>query len=98
MLKKNYSSTKKFCRVTFRVPAEYNAKSAMLCGEFNDWNQTDRPMRNLKDGAFSATVSLEADKAYRFRYFLDGERWENDDSADEYWPNEHGSDDSVVKL
>ncbi len=98
MLKKNYSKTGNYCRVTFRVPAEYNAEEAMLCGDFNDWDQTATPMRPLKNGGFSVTVSLEANNSYRFRYFLDGERWENDDAADEYQPNEHGTDDSIVKV
>ncbi len=35
-------------------------------------------MRVLKNGDFSATLSLEAGKSYRFRYLLDGKRWEND--------------------
>ncbi|PID58354.1 glycoside hydrolase [candidate division KSB3 bacterium] len=98
MLKKSYSSTGKFCRVTFRVPAEFGAETAALCGDFNNWNTEDKPMRLLKNGDFSATVSLEANKSYRFRYLLDGERWENDDQADNYIPNDYGSDDSVVEL
>lgn len=98
MLKKSYSSTGNFCRVTFRVPAEFGAQTAVLCGDFNDWNKDDKPMRKLKDGAFSTTVSLEADQSYRFRYFLDSERWENDDQADKYIPNDYGSDDSIVEL
>ena len=31
-----------------------------------------------------------------FRYVLDGELWENDWAADDYLPNSHGADDSVV--
>lgn len=98
MLKKNYSSTKKFCRVTFRVPSEFDAETAAICGDFNDWDTETHPMRPLKNGGFSATVSLAAQQSYRFRYFLDGERWENDDAADKYVPNDHGSDDSVVEV
>lgn len=98
MVKKSYSSTGKFCRVTFRVPAEMGAETAALCGDFNNWDTDANPMRALKDGAFSTTVSLEAEKSYRFRYFLDGERWENDDLADKYIPNDYGSDDSIVEL
>jgi hypothetical protein len=44
------------------------------------------------------TVSIPTGRPYRFRYFLDGERWENDFSADDYTPNPFGSDDSVLKL
>ena len=44
------------------------------------------------------TVGLDAGQAYRFRYLLDGQRWENDWAADAYQPNDFGGDDSVVDL
>lgn len=44
------------------------------------------------------TVSLDAGRAYRFRYLLDGHWWDNDWSADAYQPNGFGGDDSVVDL
>ncbi|MCP5094898.1 MAG: glycoside hydrolase [Chloroflexi bacterium] len=98
MLKKNYSKTGRKCRVTFKLAAEANAETAVLCGDFNEWGKTATPMKKLKDGSFSATVSLDAGNSYRFRYFLDGERWENDWEADGYLPNEHGTDDSVLEV
>jgi 1,4-alpha-glucan branching enzyme len=98
MLKKSYSKTGQYCRVTFKTPEEVNARTASLCGEFNDWDASAHPMKRLKDGSFSATVSLEAGCLYRFRYLLDGHRWENDWAADAYIPNEFDSDDSVVEV
>jgi 1,4-alpha-glucan branching enzyme len=98
MLKKSYSKTGKVCRVTFKLPAEAKAKTAVLCGDFNAWSAEDHPMKKLKDGSFSTTVSLTPGKAYRFRYFLDDERWENDWEADQYLPNSYGEDDSVVEV
>ncbi len=98
MLKKSYSKTGRVCRVTFRLTAGLEAEDVVLCGDFNDWDEKSNPMRQLKDGGFSTTVSLEAGKAYRFRYMLDGERWENEWEADDYWPNDFGSDDSIVKV
>lgn len=98
MLKKNYSKTGRFCRITFKVPAEVNADQAALCGEFNNWDRTINPMKRLKDGGFSATISVPAGQSYRFRYLLDNQRWENDWEADAYVPNEHGSDDSLVNV
>jgi hypothetical protein len=53
-------------------------------------------MKRTPDGGFTATVSLKPGSEYRFRYLLDGERWENDHAADRYVPNDHGSEDSVV--
>ena len=98
MLKKSYSKTGTKCRVTFKLAAEVNAKTAVLVGDFNDWDTATKPMKKLKDGSFSDTVSLETGRSYRFRYLLDGERWENDWEADEYLPNEHGTEDSVVTV
>ena len=96
MLVKNYTKTGTKCRVTFKLPAEVNAETAVLAGEFNDWDISANPMRKLKDGSFSVTLSVPADRQYRFRYYLDGERWENDWDADQYLPNEHGTEDSVL--
>ncbi|MEA3334899.1 MAG: isoamylase early set domain-containing protein [Chloroflexota bacterium] len=98
MLKKSYSKTGSSCRVTFALPAEVEAGSAALCGDFNDWDSTASPMTQRKDGRFSVTVSLKPGSDYRFKYLVDGERWENDWDADAYMPNEHGGEDSVVKV
>jgi hypothetical protein len=53
-------------------------------------------MKKRKDGSFSRTVSLKPGKEFRFRYLLDGERWENDWAADKYVPNVFSTEDSVV--
>jgi 1,4-alpha-glucan branching enzyme len=95
-MKKSYTKTGRSCRVTFELPAEVNANTVALCGEFNDWDPTQHPMKRRKDGSFSLTVSLKPGDDYRFRYLVDGERWENDWEADKYLPNEFGTEDSVV--
>ena len=86
------------CEVTFELPADVNAQTACVVGEFNDWNVESNPMTRGKDGSFSVIVSLKVGQAYRFRYLLDDGRWENDPAADAYEPNPYGSDDSVVQL
>ncbi len=98
MLKKSYTKTGRSCRVTFQLPAEARAKTAALSGEFNEWDPRKHPMKRRKDGSFSVSLFLKPGKSYRFRYFLDGERWENDWEADAYLPNRFGTDDSVVKV
>ncbi|WPD22462.1 MAG: isoamylase early set domain-containing protein [Candidatus Electrothrix aestuarii] len=98
MLIKNYTKTKKKCRVTFKCPNHEQASSAVLAGEFNGWSITDTPMNKLKDGSFSVTISLAANSSYNFRYVLDGSLWINDPEADEYVANEHGESNSVVIL
>ena len=98
MLKKSYSKTGKKCRVTFKLPSDVQAETAVLVGDFNEWSKESTPMKQLKSGDFSATLSLEASQSYQFRYLLDGGRWENDWEADAYAPNEHGTENSIVAL
>jgi 1,4-alpha-glucan branching enzyme len=98
MIKKNYTKTGKLCRVTFNLPPEVNAKKAFLCGEFNDWSTHSHPMKRHLDGGFSTTVTLPVGREYRFRYLLDGQRWENAWQADAYLPNEFGTEDSVIRV
>lgn len=96
MLKKTYAKDKKSCKVTFTLPAEARAGSAQLCGDFTDWEKAPKAMKRYADGTFKVAVTLKPKQRYRFRYLLDGERWENDWQADEYVPNEFGTEDSVV--
>ena len=98
MPKKNYTKSGGVCRVTFKLPAEVQSESAALVGEFNEWNPEAAPMRKLKNGEFSVTVSLETGRSYRYRYLLDATRWDNDWNADEYVGNEFGTEDSIIKI
>lgn len=98
MLRKTYSRSGNFCRITFELPAEMGATTASLCGEFNGWDKEATPMVPRKGGRLSVTLSLAANREYRFRYLIDGERWENDKDADAYVLNVFGSEDSVLKV
>ena len=84
--------------VTFRLPPDVTAESAFVVGDFNDWSTTAHPMTKDTDGGFATALTLEPGRTYRFRYLLDGERWENDWAADAYVPNEFGGEDSVIDL
>ena len=98
MVRRTHNKAGSSARVTFELPAQAGASSVSVCGEFNDWCPEAHPLKQRKDGGFSATVSLPTGRAYRYRYFVDGERWENDWAADDYAPNAFGTDDSVVHL
>jgi len=82
--------------VTFTFPAEVPADTVALCGEFNDWSAEDTQLERGGDGSWQATIALEPGRSYRYRYLLDGQRWENDGQADRHVPNALGSTDSVV--
>jgi 1,4-alpha-glucan branching enzyme len=96
MITKTPAKNGKTTKVTFELPPESASQRVCLCGDFNDWSQEATPLTKRKDGRFSATVTLPQGKTYRFKYFVDGERWENDNAADEYVDNDYGSKDSVV--
>lgn len=97
-IRKQYLKSKSECRVTFRLPkdAAQEAGSASIVGDFNNWSINEAPMKKLKNGDFTITLSLPCDREYRFRYLINGNRWENDWFADKYLPNCYGCDDSVV--
>jgi CHAD domain-containing protein len=83
--------------VTFTLPAAVAALTVAICGEWNNWSPYLDVMERVDEG-FRLTLGLEVGRRYRYRYLLDGNRWENDWGADAYVPNGHGSEDSVVDL
>lgn len=96
MPRKTYSGDKDICIVTFELPAGVNAQTAHLVGDFNDWDDETHAMHRAPNGSFILTIGLPAERRYRYRYLLDGGRWENDWQAEAYEPNQFGSDDSVL--
>jgi 1,4-alpha-glucan branching enzyme len=90
--------TKGKARVTFTVDPRVGAQAAAVCGEWNDWSADAGIMHRDAEGGFSLTVDLDAGRTYRFRYLLDGQRWDNDWAADAYVGNDFGGEDSVVDL
>jgi CHAD domain-containing protein len=83
--------------VTFTLPAAVGAAQAAVCGEWDNWACAVHVMERV-EGGFAQTIELPIGRSYRFRYLLDGYRWENDWAADDYVPNAFGSEDSVVDL
>lgn len=96
-MKKQYLKNAE-CKVTFRLPetAAKDAEKVTIVGDFNSWDLDATPMKKLKDGSFSVTLKLRQGSEYRFKYLINGTRWENDWHADKYVPNAFASDDSVV--
>ena len=84
--------------VTFVLDPLVEATRAAVCGEWDGWSTDAHPMEQAAEGGFRLTVELPAGRAYRFRYLLDGERWENDWAADAYVPNGFGGEDSLVDV
>ena len=98
MFKKNYSKTGRACRVTFKVPAEIEAETIALLGDFNAWDADSTPLTARKDGSHSTTISLAAGQDYRFRYLIDSDRWINDEAPDREVANRFGGLDCVISV
>lgn len=81
--------------VVFTLPADVEAFSVALCGEFNSWAEGDILLSRDAYGTWCTTVALMPGR-YRYRFLIDGKRWENARQADDYVPNPFGELDSVV--
>lgn len=99
-LEKKYRGQGSVCSVTFVLPKEAasDAWSVCILGEFNNWSPDAHPLVRREEGDFTITLELEAGRAYRFRYVIDGWKYENDWFADRYEPNPYGGEDSVVDV
>ncbi len=99
-LEKKYLKQGSLCSVTFVLPKEAapDAGSVCILGEFNNWSPDAHPLVRREAGDFVITQELEAGRPYRFRYVIDGWKYENDWFADRYEPNPYGGEDSVVDV
>jgi len=94
MKKKAIKNSRKVS-VTFEMPAEIEAKTLALVGDFNDWQENATMLKRKKDGTWAKTLRLEPG-TYAFRYLADGTTWHNDWAADRYEPSGMGEDNSIV--
>lgn len=99
-MKKQYLKSRPNCKVTFCLCKEAvrDASNVTVVGDFNSWDKNATPLKKQKDGGFSITLELECGREYRFRYLIDGWRWENDWNADKYSANPFGEEDSVITV
>ncbi|MBP7692867.1 MAG: isoamylase early set domain-containing protein [Anaerolineales bacterium] len=82
--------------VTFTMPELEGVTHLYLVGDFNDWSIVSQPMTRSVDGSWGATLRLDENRSYQFRYFDNNGHWHNDWKADAYVPNQFDGDNSVV--
>jgi 1,4-alpha-glucan branching enzyme len=99
-IEKKFLKTRPVCKVTFTLPREAAPEAETVCvmGEFNNWSPDATPMKRRTNGDFVASLDLEKGRSYRFRYLIDGWKFENDWQADRYESNPYGGEDSVVEV
>jgi hypothetical protein len=95
---KQYYEDRSRCRVTFRLLKEAagDPQNVTIVGDFNDWDSSRSPMTRLENGDFIITMDLESNREYKFRYLINGRRWEIDLYADKFSRNDSGIKSSVV--
>jgi len=94
MLTKKFFKTKNEADITFEFNRS-DVKTAVLLGDFNDWQGVEMKF-NKKSQSFKTKIRLPKDGIFHFRYLLDNAEWANDYQADQYLPNEFGSENSIV--
>ncbi|MBD3617570.1 MAG: isoamylase early set domain-containing protein [Gracilimonas sp.] len=95
MITKEFTPKRTVCKAMLALPEEWAKNEVSVAGDFNDWDKNSDHLEKKK-GKWSITLRLKPENEYRFKYFIDGERWQNDDAADKYVPNEFGTEDSVI--
>lgn len=97
MLKREYTPKRTVCKVTFKVPKDWAEDEVAVVGDFNDWDPNADKLE-LKNDYWETTLRLKPENTYHFRYYIDGERWANDEDADDYTENDYGSENSVLEI
>ena len=101
MLKKDYSKTKKVCKVTFSLPAiaVQDGAEVRVLGDFNSWTWQSGLVMKAGKTEYTASIELALGANYEFRYAINNERWENDWAADAYVPSPFdGINNSLVSV
>lgn len=83
-------------QVTFVLDPEAAPGPVSVVGPFNSWEPGSTPLKKAKDGSLRASVVLDKGEPVPFRYVDGAGTWFDDDAADAYEPNEHGTQNSVV--
>jgi 1,4-alpha-glucan branching enzyme len=70
------------------------ANEVYLCGDFNDWSNTNLPMIPRGDGLWLKSVTLPPGR-YEYRFIVDG-KWTSDPNGSQKVVNPFGSINSVA--
>ncbi|MBE2237580.1 MAG: isoamylase early set domain-containing protein [Caldilineaceae bacterium] len=85
-------------KVTFVLPYEEGQPAVSVVGDFNNWDASATKLVKRRNGACSASATLDAGKIYRFRYYSADGLWSNDSEADGFEVSEHGSENCLLRL
>ncbi len=96
MLKREAVKGSNQTKVTFVLPHNPDQPRIYVVGDFNGWDPAATPLVKRPNQTRSASVTVDPGQRYKFRYYVADGSWLNDDSADAYESNEHGSHDCLL--
>jgi 1,4-alpha-glucan branching enzyme len=96
MLKREAVKQSNQVKVTFVLPHDPNQGHISVVGDFNNWDPAATRMSKRPNNTRSASVTLDPGQRYQFRYYVEDGTWLNDDNADAYEPNEHGTQNCLL--
>jgi hypothetical protein len=83
-------------KVTFVVPHDPDQPRISVLGDFNAWDPSATPLVKRANNTRSASVTLDPNRKYEFRYRTESGEWLDEEQADEYKPNEFGTRNCVI--
>lgn len=85
-------------QVTFQFAPGLDVRRVNLAGSFNGWSADRTPMNGPDgNGRFSATVELPGGQ-HAYKFVINGNDWRRDPLNSEGEPDNHGGQNSVIKL
>lgn len=97
MLKRETTKKGEEIKVTFVVPDDPEKPRISVVGDFNGWDPEANKLVRRSNNTRSVSVLLKAGKEYAFRYRTADGQWFNDEAADDYMENEHGTQNSIIR-
>jgi hypothetical protein len=83
-------------KVTFVIPNDPSQPRISVVGDFNGWDPEATPLVKRANNTRSASVTLDPNRRYAFRYFVADGGWFNDEAADDYVSNEFDSQNCII--
>ena len=80
--------------VELHLPAELTPRGAQVAGDFTAWTPISMPP-SADGNHYCIALRLPCGRAWRYRFLVDGDRWMNDLTADDYVLGPNGEAMSV---
>ncbi len=96
MITKKAETAKQAVRITFSLPKDEPGEAVWVAGDFNGWSERTHPLQLRSNGRRSASITVPFGQRISFRYRTESGHWFDEDSADHYEANPHGTHNAVV--